>query len=207
MNPLKEKTEKKNQEKNKENYNNNNRAREAVEIVNGAIRIAAYSEPWQKGFTTALVNDYLVRTKLTAAQCKAWLEYMTSIGWVFSTGGAITPKNCLRSMRMWRKVDERMAAEAKSGGRASTATKAFQNEYEIMKQREAARRVEMATKAENWELCEERCKNCVVCDAINKFTGEKFVVYSCLKGYKIPPPVRERPVPPEECAGFERKAV
>ena len=189
MNPLKEKTEKKNQEKNKENYNNNNRAREAVEIVNGAIRIAAYSEPWQKGFTTALVNDYLVRTKLTAAQCKAWLEYMTSIGWVFSTGGAITPKNCLRSMRMWRKVDERMAQRdcRKAGETAS------RNEYEVQKEREAAKRKAQAENPANWELCAERC-GCYC-------QGE------CACGCTIPPQVRERPIAPEECEGYQRKAV
>ena len=201
MNPLRENEKEKNQKKEEERkHHPHPRACEGVDIQ-------AYSEAWQRGFTTQVFNDLAGNVGLTCKQRKAWLKYMHEVGWCLYDGKPVTPINCRRSMRMWRVVDERMAAEAKSGGRVSSETKAFQNEYEVMKQREAARRVEMATKPENWELCEERCKNCIVCDAINKFTGEKFVVYSCLKGYKVPPPVRERPIAPEECAGFDRQEV
>ena len=201
MNPLRENEKEKNQKKEEERKQHPHpRACEGVDIQ-------AYSEAWQRGFTTQVFNDLADHVGLTCEQRKAWLKYMNEVGWCFYDGKPVTPINCLRSMRMWRVVDERMAAEAKSGGRASTATKAFQNEYEVMKQREAAKRIEMATKPENWELCSERCKHCIEGVSFSTTTGEKTAYCSCVRGYTIPPPVRERPIAPEECAGFGRKAV
>ena len=188
-----EKREEKKQKKSKENNNNNNRAREAVIVVDGAVKIAVYSEPWQKGFTTALMNDYLRRTKLTPWQCKAWLDYMVSVGWVFSTGGAVTPKNCMRSMRMWRKIDERLAAENASALSSATHGNAKQNEYEVIKKREQVKRVKQAMKSENWELCAERCA--------------MFREGKCVCGAKIPPQLRERPIAPQECEQYAAKEV
>ena len=195
MNFQQEKAEKKKQEKSKENNNNNNRAREDVVVADdGGVRIAAYSEAWRRGFTTALMNDCIQRAKLSAEQCKAWLDYMKDVGWAFSTGAAVTPKNCLRSMRMWKKVDERLAAGNAGNGRGSAGdANAKENEYERIKRLEALRRVEMAAKPESWELCAERCA--------------MFRKGKCSMGRKIPPQLRERPVAPEECGQFKAKEV
>lgn len=197
MNHLQEKAEKKKQEKSKENNNNNNRAREDVVVADdGGVRIAAYSEAWRRGFTTALMNDCIQRAKLSAEQCKAWLDYMKEVGWVFSTGATVTPKNCLRSMRMWKKVDERNAAENAENGRghgSASGADAKENEYERLKRLEVLRRVEMSAKPESWELCRERCA---------MYRNGK-----CAAGRKIPPQLRERPVAPEECPQFNGKEV
>ena len=197
MNFQQEKAEKKKQEKSKENNNNNNRAREDVVVADdGGVRIAAYSEAWRRGFTTALMNDCIQRAKLSAEQCKAWLDYMKDVGWVFSTGATVTPKNCLRSMRMWRKVDERNAAEGAENGRGrgcANGAGAKEDEYERIKRLEALRRVEMSAKPESWELCGERCA--------------MFREGKCSMGCKIPPQLRERPVAPEECGQFKAKEV
>jgi chorismate mutase len=61
------------------------------------------------------------------------------------------------------------------------------------KEREAAKRKALAENPANWELCAERCR--CYCQ------GE------CACGCTIPPQLRERPIAPEECAGFQRKAV
>ena len=194
MNFQQEKAEKKKQEKSKENNNNNNRAREDVVVADdGGVRIAAYSEAWRRGFTTALMNDCIQRAKLSAEQCKAWLDYMKEVGWVFSTGATVTPKNCLRSMRMWKKVDERLAAGNGRGRGCAGGADAKENEYERIKRLEALKRVEMAAKPESWELCGERCA--------------MFREGKCSMGRKIPPQLRERPVAPEECGQFKAKEV
>ena len=212
MNDLKEREKEKNQKKDREKTTTTTpaRAREdnwvhlrEIEKWNGFNLLY-----FKKHFNAFEINKIADKLEMSRAERIEWLKYIDSVGWCYPTGRKVTVLNCQRSMRMWkmvakRLIDEKRAKENKSASKGN----ASRNDYEVQKEREAARRVELATKRENWELCEERCKHCIVCDAINKFTGEKFVVYSCLKGYKVPPPVRERPVPPEDCAGFQRKAV
>ena len=183
MNPLRENEKEKNQKKEEERIHHPHpRACEGVDIQ-------AYSEAWQRGFTTQVFNDLADHVGLTCEQRKAWLKYMHEVGWCFYDGKPVTPINCLRSMRMWRKVDERMAQRdcRKSGETAS------RNEYEVQKEREAAKRKAQAENPANWELCAERC-GCYC-------KGE------CACGCTIPPQLRERPIAPEECEGYQRKAV
>ena len=201
MNCKQEKEEKKKQEKNKENNNNNNRAREDVVIEGGVVKIAAYSEAWERGFTTELICDLMRRAKLTPEQCKAWLDYMKDVGWVFTDGKNVTAEHCLRSMRMWRIVDERLAAEKGSGRGYSSHGGAKEDAYEAMKKREALKRAAMAFKRDSWQLCAERCKHFFECAGADE--GQCF----CRKGRKIPPQLRERPIAPEECEQFEAKEV
>ena len=182
MNPLKEKTEKKKQEKNKEKP-------AAATPPREELKIAAYSEAWNRGFNTQDFNDRRHRARLTAKQAAGWLRYMSEVDWTYPNGRDITPNNCLRSMRMWRVVDERIAHRdcRKAGETAS------RNGYEAQKEREAAKRKALAADAANWELCAERC-GCYC-------KGE------CACGCAIPPQLRERPIAPEECEGYQRKAV
>ena len=96
-------------------------------------------------------------------------------------------------MRMWRVVDERLAAEKGRGRGSAGDANAKENEYERIKRLEALRRVEMAAKPESWELCGERCA--------------MYRKGMCSMGRKIPPQLRERPVAPEECPQFKGKEV
>ena len=183
MNPLRENEKEKNQKKEEERkHHPHPRACEGVDIQ-------AYSEAWQRGFTTQVFNDLADHVGLTCEQRKAWLKYMHEVGWCFYDGKPVTPINCRRSMRMWRKVDERMAQRdcRKAGETAS------RNEYEVQKEREAAKRKAQAENPANWELCAERC-GCYC-------KGE------CACGCAIPPQLRERPIAPEECEGYQIKAV
>ena len=183
MNPLRENEKEKNQKKEEERkHHPHPRACEGVDIQ-------AYSEAWQRGFTTQVFNDLADHVGLTCEQRKAWLKYMHEVGWCFYDGKPVTPINCLRSMRMWRVVDERIAHHdcRKAGETAS------RNEYEVQKEREAAKRKAQAENPANWELCAERC-GCYC-------QGE------CACGCTIPPQLRERPIAPEECEGYQRKAV
>ena len=185
MNPLRENEKEKNQKKEIERIHHPHpRACEGVEIQ-------AYSEAWQRGFNTQVFNDIADHVGLTFEQRKAWLKYMHEVGWCFYDGKPVTSINCHRSMRMWRVVDERKAAE--NGRSHGCAGGAIENEYERIKRLEALRRVEMSAKPENWELCRERCA--------------MFLRGKCSMGRKIPPQLRERPVAPEECPQFKGKEV
>ena len=189
MNPLRENEKEKKQKKEIERIHHPHpRACEGVDIQ-------AYLEAWQRGFTTQVFNDLADRVGLTCEQRKAWLKYMHEVGWCFYDGKPVTPINCLRSMRMWKKVDERKAAEnAGNGrGRAAVGANSKENEYERLKRLEALRRVEMSAKPESWELCGERCA--------------MYRHGKCSIGRKIPPQLRERPVAPEECPQFKGKEV
>jgi hypothetical protein len=66
---------------------------------------------------------------------------------------------------------------------------------EEQKEREAARREIAATKDESWALCAERCAN---------YRADGTGCNRCKQGFKVPPPVRERPCPPESCVMFVR---
>ena len=210
MNELKEKREEKNQKKSKEKNRSSNRAREAVIIVDGAVQIAAYSEAWRRGFTTGQIAKMMDRVKATAEQCKAWLDYMAEVNWTLKDGVPLTSRNCYRSLRMWKKFDERNAAENAGKGRGrgcAGGADAKENEYERIKRLEALRRVEMAKDAANWELCRERCRLCNILVCTDIRTGKITREPHCAKGCKIPPQLRERPVAPEECPQFKGKEV
>lgn len=196
MNDLKEKREEKKQEKSKEKTTTTARACAREHWV-GLSEIATW--PYfnltylKNHFSVESLNRCADKVGLNRSQRIAWLKYIDSVGWCYPTGRKITELNCQRSMRMWRVVDERLAAEKGRGRGSANGAGAKENEYERIKRLEALRRVEMAAKPESWELCGERCA--------------MFLRGKCSKGRKIPPQLRERPVAPEECPQFKGKEV
>ena len=212
MNDLKEREKEKNQKKDREKTTTTTpaRAREdnwvhlrEIEKWNGFNLLY-----FKKHFNAFEINKIADKLEMSRAERIEWLKYIDSVGWCYPTGRKVTVLNCQRSMRMWkmvakRLIDEKRAKENKSASKGN----ASRNDYEVQKEREAAKRVEMAAKPENWELCLERCKHCLEGVSFSIVTGEKSKYCDCVRGFKVPPQLRERPIAPEECAGFERKAV
>ncbi len=195
---LREKKEEKNQ-KNKEERIPLPPPRECarenwVNPAESKYRVYFSLDEFMQHFTAYTFNNRADRVGLTASQRVAWLAYMQKVDWSYIDGDQVCEKNCMRSMRMWQKYDKLLAKE--QGPRFTTNMcngKASLNDYEAQKQRDAAKRKALAADAANWELCAERCS----CYCKSK----------CACGCAIPPQLRERPIAPEECAGFQRKTV
>ena len=126
-----------------------------------------------------------------------WVEYEEETGWKFKDETPITPLNFRRSLRMWYKLDMRFTALAVSRLHKRQRRAPMGEDYEemerIKKQREE-KALNAALSAPNaWELCDERCA--------------RFNPDGCPKcrHWSIPPQLRERPIPPEQCPHFKAK--
>ena len=126
-----------------------------------------------------------------------WIKYQEETGWKFKDGTVITPLNFRRSLRMWYKLDMRFTALAIS--RLHKTQRLAQmgcdfEEMERIKKSIAEKKLKAALSEPNaWELCDERCAN--------------FCADGCpkCKHWSIPPQLRERPIPPEQCPHFKAK--
>ena len=140
---------------------------------------------------------------MTIDEACDWIDYMQEVDWVFANGQDVNGKNFRRSLRMWHRVDARVkaarAAEAlmvsKRHKRATFGgVGADYEEIERIKAKVAAEKKAKAMAEDGaWTLCEERCA---------EFRAEGCV--RC-RHWSVPPQLRERPVPPEECIHFKAK--
>jgi len=141
---------------------------------------------------------------MTQEEACDWIEYMEEVGWVFANGAPVNNRNFRRSLRMWHKSEARVAAlrrgEAMVVRMRHRATRFGGlgkdiEEMERIKAKIAADKHAKAMAADDaWILCKERCAEfnaggCVQC-----------------KHWSVPPQLRERPIPPEECCWFVGKA-
>ena len=152
--------------------------------------------------TNLLIMDVIaasMRIKgMTKGEVKAWIEYMDEVDYRFTTGSNVNRRNFRRSMRMFHEMNKAKALAVSHFHKAKywTGTGTDYEEMERIKAKTAADRLSKAmAKDDAWELCEERCA---------EFNAE-----GCPKcrHWSIPPQLRERPVPPEECLNFRQKGA
>ena len=142
-----------------------------------------------------------------------WMLYRQNIGWRMKDGTPINRYNWRRSIRMFkiRKaeidsdrewVQERMANRKERRERRRLSNRreelqaAAERGIEAQKREAEKKRRAESSRPESWALCEERC---ALYRASKNENGEcRF----CRAGYLVPPQLRERPVPPQECARF-----
>lgn len=105
------------------------------------------------------------------AFAKWWYKEMVARDWTNTDGSMIGNHNWRPTLKAWfnRAKPEEIAA-------IETSAK-------------AVRRNQITVKAEDWELCAERCGH--------------FKCGECRAGHTTPPQLRARPIPPEECMHFE----
>ena len=101
-----------------------------------------------------------------------WYEQMVAYDWTTTKGGRIGHGNWRAMLKAWH---NRSLGDPK--------------EYERVRSECEARKPRVVeVRAEDWELCAERCA--------------RFREGRCAAGKVVPPQMRPRPIPPEECDGF-----
>ena len=145
------------------------------------------------------VYDAAERNDMSIEEVNCWMDFMDEVGWRFKDGTEVEKNTFARSLRMWHKVQPGIEAKAISWFHKRQRRAPMGEDYEemerIKKQREE-KKLNAALSAPNaWELCDERCA--------------KFNPDGCPKcrHWSIPPQLRERPIPPEQCPHFARKEV
>ena len=148
--------------------------------------------------TNLLIMDVVaasMRIKgMTTDEVKAWIGYMDEVGYLFATGQQVNRRNFRRSLRMWHKKNEEMAGTRHMANRFGGLGQNIE-EMERIKAKIAADKHAKAMAADDaWILCKERCA--------------EFNADGCIqcKHWSVPPQLRERPIPPEECCWFVGKA-
>ena len=136
------------------------------------------SQALDRGMTHKDLVDAARVIGMSAREVNAWLKYMDSVGWAFSNGAPVTWRNYRRPLRMWHLTERRMRIERNCAD--STTEEASAKKLEELRS--------AAAKPESWALCRERCAFAEAC--------------GCAKKHTIPPQLRPRPIPPEECADF-----
>ena len=143
------------------------------------------------------VYDAAERIGMTIEEVNCWMDFMDEVGWRFKDGTQVTKNTFARSLRMWHKVQPKIVAETisrlhKTQRRAQMGCD-FE-EMERIKKSIAEKKLKAALSEPNaWELCDERCA--------------EFCADGCpkCKHWSIPPQLRERPIPPEQCLHFKAK--
>ena len=141
-----------------------------------------------------LVIDAVAASKrikgMTQDEVVGWIEYMDSVDYRFTDGKKVNRRNFRRSMRMYHMVENQLRSKQEAEAR-----KAKENErvdYEALaKERAEAKRREKAKDPREWEMCKERCANCLEGGGCPAF--------------RVPPQLREWPLNAEECPGFARR--
>ena len=126
-----------------------------------------------------------------------WIDYMIEVGWTFTNGADVTKDNYKRSLRMWNRTKDRVRLQqeqtARRLARMNGKRRDGSPDYEAIDAKRRAiqaKRREEASKADGaWDLCAERCANCL---------GAKACPF-----YATPPQLREWPLAPEQCSKFK----
>ena len=135
------------------------------------------------------VYDYAAKCKMTEVQANDWVDFMNQVGWVFTNGTEVNGKTFGRSLRMWGKTAEKIESRAKRRRKRNIVGDV---DYEAQaKEREEKKRNEKAKDPREWEMCKERCANCLEGGGCPAF--------------RVPPQLREWPLNAEECPGFARR--
>ena len=141
----------------------------------------------QKIYEAALDN------RMPLEEANDWVDFMDETGWYLPKGEEVNAKNFRRSLRMWHKSVAKIEAQKAAILRRSRRNHVSEVDYDAQaKERANKIRETKAKDPAEWELCRERCTNCLECGGCPSF--------------RIPPQLRERPIPPEECPGFARRA-
>lgn len=186
MNPLKENERESSKEKERENLQLRPRPRTREEDRQWeGFMVQAGDSAWSHGFTTRLLVESAKRIGMSRLEVEAWLKFMDEVDWTFTNGHPVSSINFRRSMRMWHVV------EAEKHQKRRCVDSQQKNDYDQQREKQMAERIAKAKDPAEWELCAERCANC---------DGS-----GCPR-FSIPPQLRERAIPPEECVGFIRRA-
>ena len=139
------------------------------------------------------IYEAALDNRMSIEEANDWVDFMDEIGWVHTNGDDIRDKNFRRSLRMWHKSVAKIEAQKAAILRRSRRNHVSEVDYDAQaKERANKIREAKAKDPAEWELCRERCTNCLECGGCPCF--------------RIPPQLRERPIPPEECPGFSRRA-
>lgn len=183
MNQLKEKDEERTKEEERENQQ-----------LQPRVRYARSCELCFGTMCAEMVFDAANEIKgMTRDEACDWIDYMKEVGWVFTSGNPVNKFNFRRSLRMWHKKNEEINLRHKLHSRYANIGQNFE-EMERIKAKIAKDKLAKAMAQDDaWELCEERCA--------------EFRADGCpnCKHWSIPPQLRERPIPPEECMHFKQK--
>ena len=192
----KEKDKERNKEKDKEIQQHQQHAKPWVypkpRVVRSCYSVVCFGE-----IKASAVYDAAERIGMTIEEVNCWMDFMDEVGWRFKDGTQVTKNTFARSLRMWHKVQPKIVAETIS--RLHKTQRLAQmgcdfEEMERIKKSIAEKKLKAALSEPNaWELCDERCAN--------------FCADGCpkCKHWSIPPQLRERPIPPEQCLHFKAK--
>lgn len=173
-------------ERSKENRENT--ATAAARVREGGKFSPTTRFPVKGGLTARHVYDAAAKMKMSRIEADAWIDFMHEVEWTLNDGVDVTSRNFRRSLRMWHRIEANCPWKRDRRGNMAEA----QEEGRERQQRaKASRRAEAARQESAWALCAERCA---------KFQPGKG--FKCLCGHALPPDLRERPCPPEECDGF-----
>ena len=148
-----------------------------------------------------VVYDAAYKMGLEPLIANKWVDYMDEVGWVYCNCGDVTQKNFRRALRRFGRVERVIAEEeaireerrARRLARKSGKRQGGSPDYEAIEAKKRAieaKRREEASKADGaWDLCAERCANCL---------GGKHCPF-----YATPPQLREWPLAPEQCSKFK----
>ena len=186
MNELKENEEKRSRKEERENR----RLQRARELA-GFDSVEALPSAVERGIGRRKLVSAALRIEMSAAEVMAWQKFMESVDWQFMTGAKVHGGNFLRSLRMWHvrqvEIDARNERRGGSAEREAEKSKAAERAKE-------AERVKAAAEPGAWQLCRERCRYGLTCGACG-----------AAPRYTIPPQLREHPIAPEDCKGYEPK--
>ena len=182
---------KENEEKRSRKEERENRLRLRARELHDLCSVKALPSAFERGITSFDLMDAALKIDMSADEVMEWQKFMDSVGWIFATNGAVNWRNFRRSLRMWH-IRE-LELSAKADRRGNSAEREAEKRKAAEKAKEAER-VKAAAKPEAWLLCHERCRyglTCGKCGAAPRYT--------------IPPQLREHPIAPEECNGYEPK--
>ena len=181
MNGLKEETEERSKEERQEKQQQQRSRASMIGGPHGAWKMGiVYDAAWQMGLSPLVANK--------------WVDYMDEVGWTQTDDVQITERHFRRSLRMFGRMEQKIAErEARRLARMNGKRRDGSPDYEAIDARKRAidaKRREEASKADGaWDLCAERCANCM---------GGKHCPF-----FATPPQLREWPLAPEQCSKFK----
>ncbi len=182
-------TLKENEEKRSRKEERENRRLQRARVLALYDSVVALPSAVERGIGRRKLVSAALRIEMSAAEVMDWQKFMESVDWQFMTGAQVHGGNFLRSLRMWhvRQVEIDARRRGTSAEREAEKRKAIAAKKE-------AERVKAAAEPGAWQLCRERCRYGLMCGACG-----------AAPRHAIPPQLREHPIPPEDCKGYEPK--
>ena len=134
---------------------------------------------------------------------KEWIIYGNDVGFCWRDDTPFSKLNFIRSLRVFNDrentVKYTQSKNAADGNRLAAKAER-EATYKTPSQLADEKRREKAASAkftnDDWQLCFEECRNCI----------ETSGVRLCAAGCTTPANMRERPIPPRECARYAARA-